>query len=99
NTYLEADERRVAPALYRCIHAIAVALGDGERDYRRLETDGWRELEAAGMRPDYLSVRRRDDLEEPLPDLPAEQLVVLAAAHLGRARLIDNLPVDLPPAG
>lgn len=93
NAYLEAHERGVAPALYQCLHGIAGALRDGERDFLELEAQGWRRLTGAGMRPDYVSIRRRYDLSEPVPDLPADDLIVLAAAHLGRARLIDNIEV------
>lgn len=93
NAYLEAHERGIAPALYQCLHEIAGALRDGERDFLELEAQGWRRLTGAGMRPDYVSIRRRYDLSEPVPDLPADDLIVLAAAHLGRARLIDNIEV------
>lgn len=98
NTYLQPEERQVAPALYACLHDIATALRRGDRQYQRLEAEGWQRLEAAGMRPDYLSIRRRQDLSEPAADVPAADLIVLAAAHLGRARLIDNVEVaDLLP--
>ena len=50
-----------------------------------------RALESAGLRPDYFSVRTRD-LDPPLPG--SRELVVLAAARLGRARLIDNVQVS-----
>ena len=93
NAYLETHERDIAPALYRCLHHIAMELQGGERDFLHLEAEGWRYLHAAGMEPDYVSVRRRADLSEPVPDLPAREFVVLGAARLGRARLIDNIEV------
>lgn len=93
NAYLEPAQRQLAPALYRCLRRLAEALAAGERDFGMLENDGWRELATAGMLPDYVSIRRRTDLSEPVPDLPADDLVVLAAVHLGRARLIDNIEV------
>jgi pantoate--beta-alanine ligase len=51
------------------------------------------ELAGTGLRPDYVSVRRAADLAEPGTEDRA--LVILAAAYLGRARLIDNLRVEL----
>lgn len=58
-----------------------------------METDALRELETAGFRADYLSVRRAADLAE--PGAQDRQLVILAAAWLGRTRLIDNLEVQV----
>ncbi|WP_290648799.1 pantoate--beta-alanine ligase [Aquisalimonas sp.] len=93
NAYLEPAERQIAPALYRELHCIASSLKAGERDFLQLEAQGWEHLRRVGMQPDYVSIRRRDTLEEPVPDLPASQFVVLGAARLGRARLIDNIEV------
>jgi len=50
-------------------------------------------IRSAGLKPEYLEIRRRDGLERPEPG--DRQLVILAAARLGRARLIDNLVVEL----
>ncbi len=91
NGYLTREERRRAPALYRTLRETAEALAAGAGDYASLEAEGRRKLEAAGMRPDYFEIRRAADLETPGPGERA--LVVLAAAFLGRARLIDNLEV------
>ena len=59
-----------------------------------LEAQGVARLRDAGLRADYLAIRRREDLKRPLPDDHA--LVILAAVFLGRARLIDNVTVALP---
>ncbi len=91
NQYLTPEERARAPALYRALRAAAEALAQGREDYGRLEAQGRAALEAAGFRVDYFTVRDADDLAPPAPGRP---LVVLAAARLGRARLIDNLRVD-----
>jgi len=53
-------------------------------------------LASAGFRPDYVSVRRQEDLA--VPQAMDRRLVLLAAAWLGRARLIDNLELELKPA-
>lgn len=93
NAYLEPAQREIAPSLYRVLHRIATALKAGERDFLQLESDGWKVLAEAGMAPDYVSIRLRENLAEPVPDLPASAFVVLGAAWLGRARLIDNIEV------
>ena len=95
NQYLTSEERAVAPLLYRTLHATAAALSTGRRDFERLQVEAVKNL-SAHMRPDYVAIRAADTLM-----LPAEyttDLVVLAAAWLGKARLIDNLRVKLPHA-
>ncbi|MBK9131311.1 MAG: pantoate--beta-alanine ligase [Gammaproteobacteria bacterium] len=93
NRYLAPAERRRAPELYRALCAVRDEILVGRRDYSALEASALRALEAAGFRPEYLGVRRANDLE---PAGPADRdLRVLAAAHLGRARLIDNVGLTL----
>jgi pantoate--beta-alanine ligase len=89
NRYLTDDERARAPAIYRALSATQAALRSGERDYARLETVGADALRAVGMQPDYYAIRRADDLAAPIAT--TRNFVVLAAARLGGARLIDNL--------
>jgi pantoate--beta-alanine ligase len=93
NGYLSADERARAPALSQALRALADAVAAGAAP-AEAERDATEALAAAGFRPEYVSVRRRADLAPPGPDDRA--LVVLAAAHLGRARLIDNLELERP---
>jgi pantoate--beta-alanine ligase len=92
NRYLGPVERAQAPALYRALERIRDRLLGGERDFSSLVADAHAELERAGFRPDYVEIRRQGDLAA--AELQrAEQRIVLAAAWLGRARLIDNLLV------
>lgn len=95
NGYLNADERGQAPQLYATLRHLARQLSAGEEDYRRLEEQACAALRCAGLRPDYVHICRRDSL------LPAtardENLVILAAAHVGKTRLIDNILVSLAP--
>lgn len=94
NAYLGADERPLAPAVYQVLSELAARMQAGERDCPGLEREAEKILEKRGLRPDYVAVRRRRDL---LPPQPGDtRLVILAAAWLGRARLIDNLCLDLP---
>jgi pantoate--beta-alanine ligase len=92
NVYLSPAERARAPALYAALAEAARGLAGSERDFVALQQQGMDNLRSAGLDPDYFEVRRRDDLAVPAAE--DRRFVVLAAAKLGRARLIDNLPVD-----
>jgi pantoate--beta-alanine ligase len=93
NGYLTADERGRASAIYRALQAARDRLVEGTA-MDAVEAAGREVLSRAGLVPDYFSVRRSEDLAE--PQVADRELVVLAAAHLGKARLIDNLRVSLP---
>lgn len=92
NGYLTAGERAIAPALYRTLQWVAEQLKQGRSDFSAIEYEGNQQLEKAGLRPDYLSIRQ-PDLAEAV--VGTTEYVVLAAAYLGRARLIDNLQVSV----
>ncbi len=91
NGYLTAEERARAPALYQTLRRCAERLRQGQ-DIATVEGQAGEEIAAAGFGPDYFSVRRAADLA--LPQAGDRELVVLAAARLGRARLIDNVRVE-----
>jgi pantoate--beta-alanine ligase len=91
NAYLSAAQRERAPAIHRTLLEARAALRSGERDHARVQARGHEALVRAGLRPDYFQVRRANDLEPAID--PGDALVVLAAAHLGKARLIDNVTV------
>lgn len=91
NGYLSTEERAIAPALYQTLVATAERLRAGERDYEALSKQAKNQLSTVGFRPDYFEIRRADDLQLPAANDP--HLRILAAAWLGRARLIDNLAV------
>lgn len=91
NQYLSDAERDVAPGLYRALCVCRERLLAGETDYPMLEAAALDELRSLGFQPDYFAIRAARDLAEP-PDDDAN-LVVLAAARLGKARLIDNVLV------
>lgn len=93
NAYLTADERAKAPALYNALAKIERRLRDGVRDLYGLERQASNELDRAGFLPEYVAVRRAADLRPPEED--CREMVVLAAANLGQARLIDNVLVSL----
>jgi len=93
NVYLSAPERAEAPQLYATLQTLRADLRAGADAIAALESRAIQTLHARGWRVDYLSVRRQRDLLPPHTEEVAagEPLVALAAAHLGRTRLIDNL--------
>lgn len=94
NRYLSTSERRTAPKLHGELKRVREALLDGERDLRAVETQASRALQDAGFDPEYVEVRRAGDLSRPNGLESADDgLIVLAAAWLGKARLIDNLRI------
>lgn len=96
NRYLSQQQRALAPALYQTLCWLRDAIIAGNHDFEALQEQGRARLVAAGFQPDYISVRQLENLA-PLPDALAAQgvpeLVVLGAANLGTARLIDNVVV------
>ena len=93
NQYLDEAQRKTAPAIYRQLLQAVEALKSGVRDFARIEGTGRAALDAAGFRTDYFSVRDARSLAPAQPD--TRQFVVLTAARLGKARLIDNLQFSL----
>ncbi|HEY9104104.1 pantoate--beta-alanine ligase [Chitinimonas sp.] len=96
NGYLTEVERAEAPRLYRNLTAIKTALEAGETDFVKLTETARADLENHGWRVDYVEIRDQERLEHARPGDKA--LVILAAARLGKPRLIDNLEVNLPGA-
>jgi len=93
NGYLNEEERQIAPALYQTLLHMSERVQKGEREWAKLENEAGQQLERSGLRPDYISIRRAEGLDIPSSD--DKSLVILAAAYLGRTRLIDNLLINL----
>lgn len=92
NGYLTEQERLTAPILYRVISGLAQRLRDGDNDYASLQLQATSQLNEDGFRTDFIAIRRASDLSEPAAG--EADLVILAAAYLGEARLIDNIEVS-----
>ncbi|UPG93163.1 pantoate--beta-alanine ligase [Luteibacter aegosomatissinici] len=92
NQYLTPAERQRAPQIYATLTQMRDLFRQGH-NWQALETAARARLERAGFVPDYVAIRRADDLAEPAAD-EREGLVALVAARLGATRLIDNLPFD-----
>ncbi|POD76191.1 pantoate--beta-alanine ligase [Pseudomonas syringae group genomosp. 3] len=89
NGYLDEAQRAAAPALYQAIRQTAEAISAGEQDFDTLLSSKKLQLQAAGFRIDYLEIRNADSLRPTTAEDP--DLVILAAAFMGKTRLIDNL--------
>ena len=90
NAYLSEEERRTAPELHRALETAARAIRDGAMPAAACGA-AVATLEEAGFRPDYVAARNAETLA-PLEDAASEPVRLLAAAWLGKTRLIDNIP-------
>lgn len=93
NRYLTEEERALAPQLHAALQDIHESLLSGDRDFAALEERALARLAVAGFEPDYVGVRQAKNLAPASAE--TRELVVLAAARLGQARLIDNLLVQV----
>jgi pantoate--beta-alanine ligase len=93
NRYLSAEQRTLAPRIFQILSEAQQHIGKGRRDYAALEQAGMQQLTAAGFKPDYFAIRDASNLLPPETD--SHHFVILTAARLGRARLIDNVQVRL----
>ncbi|MEB0107457.1 pantoate--beta-alanine ligase [Pseudomonas sp. MH9.3] len=93
NGFLSEQERAIAPVLYRSLSRIAAAIKAGDHDFASLRAEQMRQIEAAGLRLDYLEVRQGVHLRPATTQ--DKDIVILVAAFLGSTRLIDNLHLNL----
>ncbi|HAN4258231.1 TPA: pantoate--beta-alanine ligase [Escherichia coli] len=93
NGYLTAEQRKIAPGLYKVLSSIADKLQAGERDLDEIIAIAGQELNEKGFRADDIQIRDADTLQEVSEN--SKRAVILVAAWLGDARLIDNEIVEL----
>ncbi|MBB2447974.1 pantoate--beta-alanine ligase [Escherichia coli] len=93
NGYLTAEQRKIAPGLYKVLSSIADKLQAGERDLDEIIAIAGQELNEKGFRSDDIQIRDADTLLEVSEN--SKRAVILVAAWLGDARLIDNKLVEL----
>ena len=94
NGYLSKAERAIAPQLSAELAKVKQAVEAGSRRFERHDAMARGALETAGWNVDYVEVRNRATLSPPGPH--DKDLVVVAAAWLGKTRLIDNLEISAP---
>ncbi|MCZ0302237.1 pantoate--beta-alanine ligase [Escherichia coli] len=93
NGYLTAEQRKIAPGLYKVLSSIADKLQAGEQDLDEIIAIAGQELNEKGFRADDIQIRDADTLLEVSEN--SKRAVILVAAWLGDARLIDNKIVEL----
>ncbi|UGE70690.1 pantoate--beta-alanine ligase [Escherichia coli] len=93
NGYLTTEQRKIAPGLYKVLSSIADKLQAGERDLDEIIAIAGQELNEKGFRADDIQIRDADTLLEVSEN--SKRAVILVAAWLGDARLIDNKMVEL----
>ena len=93
NGYLTAEQRKIAPGLYKVLSSITDKLQAGERDLDEIIAIAGQELNEKGFRADDIQIRDADTLLEVTEN--SKRAVILVAAWLGDARLIDNKMVEL----
>jgi|TARA_R110001583_G_scaffold27561_2_gene98389 pantoate--beta-alanine ligase len=95
NGYLTPEELTIAPALYQTLQWLNTELHKNHqaRDYAVLMMQATEKMDNAGLKTDYIHLCHAKTLAPVTPN--DKDIVILAAAYLGKARLIDNMPVSL----
>ncbi len=93
NGYLSASEKEQAALLYKTLRDTRDAIKSGNKDFSALTEHATATLSGGGFVPDYFNICRADNLQ--LATAVDRSLVILAAAKLGKARLIDNIDFDI----
>ncbi len=94
NAYLSSEERERAATLHQTLQQAQQQIEAGEKDFVMIQIQAAAKLEKAGFRPEYFEIRRAQDLQAATDT--DEQRVILAAAWLGEARLIDSIVMENP---
>ncbi len=95
NGYLTAEQRKVAPLLNRVLRDCREAVACGFDNFLQLESHARMQLLQAGFEPDYFEIRDARTLAPVTEN--TEEIAILAAARLGKTRLIDNVRLALNP--
>ena len=95
NGYLTAEQRHRAPLLNQVLQACREAIACGFDNYRELEAHAISKLSDPGFEPDYFEIRDARTLDDVTEN--TEEVAILAAARLGKPRLIDNVRLNLNP--
>jgi pantoate--beta-alanine ligase len=93
NNYLSSAEREIAPRLYALLNQMSDEIINGRRDFSRIVSESKDKLNLIGFKSDYIEIRASKSLLQPGHE--DFQIVILAAAFLGKTRLIDNIQISL----
>ncbi len=94
NRYFTDYELKNAHILYLTLIELKDYLEQGNQNFKRLQQQAIEKLKLAGFRPEYVEIRRIDNLY-PVSSIDDVNLIIMAAGHLGKVRLIDNVICDL----
>lgn len=93
NGYLSEQEKDTAKVLYQTLLNAGQSLEQGNKAFDTVEQKAKQALEQAGLKPDYFAIAEKGNLKP--ATLETKEFVILAAAFLGKVRLIDNLQVSV----
>jgi pantoate--beta-alanine ligase len=89
NNYLSKEQRQQAANLYSCLKDCAEKIAAGNSEFEQLEKTAKKALQKVSLKPDYFQVCDADTLQPPSP--VTSHFAILAAAYIGKSRLIDNI--------
>jgi len=92
NQYLDQKQRMQAAQLYKTLEAVKKRALESNADFNALENEALASLKAAGFNPEYVRICDSETLQAATKSTTHK--IVLAAAWLGKARLIDNLFIE-----
>jgi len=93
NQYLTEQQREQASALYQTLLSVQQQIEMGNQDFPALQLEAFTKLQELGFEAEYVDIRRADDLAQAISG--DNNLRILVAARLGKARLIDNIACNL----
>ncbi len=93
NGYLTAEQLEIAPRLNQILNIIKQNIQDGETNFREIEKQAIMIINDSGFKADYFEIRQQDNLE--IATVANHKLAIFIAAHIGTARLIDNIRFEL----
>lgn len=93
NNYLSSEQREQAASLYRCLQNCAVQIQQGNKKFQELEEAAKKELQQATLRPDYFQICDAKSLQAASGN--TRHFAILAAAYIGKSRLIDNIRLQV----
>ena len=93
NGYLSEQEKNTAKVLYQTLLNASQSLEQGNKAFDAIELEAKQALKQYGLKPDYFAIAEKDNLNP--ATIETKEFVILAAAFLGKVRLIDNLQVSV----
>ena len=93
NSYLDADQRALAPALYRSLETVQQLVASNDISLQEALAAAGEQLRGSGIQPEYLEARDAESLA-PASSLNGRAVLLAVAARVGQTRLIDNIVIE-----